>query len=450
MPSIWFKKIASEFRFQGFCFRQPFRSKTAHISLAAIFVALLLQGCGGGGTPGSPAPVIDFSKYRIGTAPDPLEVAPIFSDRFTDDPTANPTDFDYREVDSPSMIDDPGRNSETAPNSGICNSLLCDRYMLFYEATDNLGVNSIGLITSSEYDFDIILQDRTRLLQASDLPDLDFGGNIESALNATDPTVVLDKSNPYGTAGRYRMWLEGTYGAGGTLSAILTCESADGLTWSAPQLCTGLDLGPEFGNVSRIVDPDVVLVEDPAEQYRMIFEVIRNDGSAVLGMASSLDGIDWTVTDGVFTEDSAGPVFSGGPGAFDDGAIRSPSLGIERDEITDEILEWHLFYEGQPINFQIDNDSFIGYSNSTDGFSWSGYAIPVISPTSDLTQVEAFDSDDVKHPDIFMRVPDTFDPANNPEPDFSKFVLYYSGDPEFSGSGSVSAEVNRIGLATAE
>jgi len=49
----------------------------------------------------------------------------------------------------------------------------------------------------------------------------------------------------------------------------------------------------------------------------------------------------------------------------------------ERDEVTDDILGVaYLFYEGQPIDFLGNNDSFIGYSNSVDGFSWSGYAIP--------------------------------------------------------------------------
>jgi len=298
--------------------------------LSMVGICLFLQGCGGGGTPGAPTPVIDFSKHRSGVAPDPLAVVPIFEDRFTSNPSAVISDFDYMEVDSPSMLDDPGRLSETTPGSGICNSALCDRYMLFYEATDGIGGNSIGLITSDEYDFATLLQPRTQILQASDLPDVEFGGVLESALNATDPTVILDKGVPYGTPGRYRMWLEGNYGVSGLFSAVLTCESADGLTWSTPQLCTGLELGTEFGSVAKIVDPDVVLVNAPTEEYRMVFEVLKTDGSAVLGMASSLDGTSWTVTDGTFTELNAGPVFSGGPGSFDDGAIRSPGMAVRK------------------------------------------------------------------------------------------------------------------------
>ena len=271
---------------------------------------------------------------------------------------------------------------------------------------------------------------------------MEFSGTLEDAISVTDPTVVVDKSVPFGSPTRYRMWVEGVYGL--NLSAFLTCTSGDGESWTVPELCTGFELGPQFGTVSQVVDPDVVLVQEIGETYRMVFEVIRTDQSAVLGMATSLDGVNWTVTDGTFIETNAGPVFSGGPGAFDDGAVRSPGLGIERDPITDAILEWHLFYEGQPSDFLSNNDSLIGYSNSVNGFSWSGYAVPVITPTSDILQPSAFDTDDVKHPYIFVRTPD---PITDPLPDLNKLILYYSGDPEFSAGGT---DVNRIGVATAE
>ena len=284
---------------------------------------------------------------------------------------------------------------------------------------------------------------------AGDLPQVEFTqtGLFEDAIAVSDPSVIVDKGIPLGAAGRYRMWVEGVYSSAGNLSAILTTSSADGQNWEPPQLCVGLELGPQFGDVIRIVDADVVKVDEPGEAYRMIFEVIRSDLSSAFGMAttSDINGVNWTVTDGVFTGTEAGPVFSGGPGEFDDGSVQSPGLGIERND-TGDIVEWHLFYEGKPSDFLANNDSLIGYSNSVDGFSWSGYAVPVITATSDLIQPTAFDSDDVKHPDVLIRIPDP--PSTDPlvSSDLNRFILFYSGD-------SVSEdpnEVNRIGLGTAE
>ena len=410
-----------------------------------LFICLgIVSGCGGGGgTAGSPAPVIVFSKNR----PDPPNdfISPILNDRFTADPAAVSSDFDYFEVDSPCMVDDPGRIINDPATPGLCTS--CDRYMLFYEATDGATFeNSIGLVTSDEYNFDPILGSRTQVLTAAELPQLEFGGFLETAFNVTDPSVILDKSVPAGVSGRYLMWFEGTYGIAGLLSATLTCQSADGITWTTPALCIGLEVGPSFGDVFRISDPEVIQVSVGTEplEYRMVFEAVRTDGSAVIGMATSSNGLAWTVTDGALTGVDAGPIFSGGPGAFDDFAVRSPTFEIERDSL-DNIVEWHLFYEGQQLSS--DNDSFIGYSNSIDGFSWSGYAVPVISPSSDNFIPVTFDSDDVKHPHIALRDPD---PLTDFEPDLNRLLLYYSGDPQISdGSGSLE-EVNRIGLARSE
>ncbi len=418
----------------------PFKSSrlvaASRVGILSVLLAVgsLLSGCGGGGgTAGGPAPIIDFSKKR--DVLNPAIVVPLFQDRNTAGST-NPVDFDYLEVDSPSFVDDAGRPS--------------DRGMLFYEATDGNGTNSIGLVTSADYDdFSVPVINRAQVLVAGDLPQVEFTqtGLFEDAIAVSDPSVIVDKGVPLGAAGRYRMWIEGVYSSAGNLSAILTTSSADGQNWEPPQLCVGLELGPEFGDVIRIVDADVVKVDELGEAYRMIFEVIRSDLSSVFGMAttSDINGVNWTVTDGVLTGTSAGPVFSGGPGGFDDGSVQSPGLGIERNDNGD-IVEWHLFYEGKPSDFLANNDSLIGYSNSVDGFSWSGYAVPVITATSDLIQPTAFDSDDVKHPDVFIRIPDppSTDPLN--PADLHRFILYYSGDSVFEDPN----EVNRIGLGTAE
>ena len=46
------------------------------------------------------------------------------------------------------------------------------------------------------------------------------------------------------------------------------------------------------------------------------------------------------------------------------------------------LIEWMLFYEGARSG--TDNDTVIGYATSLDGYSWSGFQIPVLEPSSDL------------------------------------------------------------------
>ena len=184
--------------------------------LSALFiVGSMLSGCGGGGgTAGGPAPIIDFSKKRDFV--NPGIVVPLFQDRKTEG-SVNPADFDYLEVDSPSFVDDSGR---------------VDRSMLFYEATDDNPTNSIGLVTSTEYDdFGTPVINRDQVLVAGDLPQVEFTqtGLFEDAIAVSDPSVIVDKGIPLSppTVGRYRMWVEGVYSSAGNLSAILTTSSAE-------------------------------------------------------------------------------------------------------------------------------------------------------------------------------------------------------------------------------
>ena len=387
-----------------------------------LLTPLVLSGCGGAsGIPGPPAPVLDLSKHRdLSTN----RVEPILSDRQTASGSSTPTDFDYLEVDSPCVIDDDQRN---------------DRFMLFYEGIDGGQPDSaIGLVTSTEEDFELFTIDRTMVLSAANMPDLNVNGTLEQPFGAGDPTVLLDTSFAIGVDGRYRMWFEGTYGLVGLISAILTCTSGDGINWSTPVFCTGLEPGPAFGTVIRVSDPSVERTPVPTAPLQMAFEVGRIDGSSVIstviGMAFSTDGFDWTISDGILTGAPAGPVFTGGPGSFDNFSVRAPSIAREVDS-SGNLIEWHMFYEGLPFNPAIDNDSVIGYATSIDGFSWSGFLTAVLDPSSDLVAPPLFDSDDIKQPTVLLP---------EPEPNGPRFLLYYAGDPQVP---LISDEVNRIGLA---
>ena len=80
------------------------------LCLVLLGLSFTLAGCGGGGgTAGGPAPIIDFSKKR--SAVNPSQVVPLFQDRATEG-SVNPGDFDFLEVDSPSMVDDGARPAD--------------------------------------------------------------------------------------------------------------------------------------------------------------------------------------------------------------------------------------------------------------------------------------------------------------------------------------------------
>ncbi len=392
---------------------------------------LFLVSCGGSGTPPAPQPVIDFHKNR-----DVLgRVAPVLSDRATADPSSVPTDFDWMEVDSPCSVEDPSRFSVTG-----------DPNLLYYEATDGLNLTVIGLITSDEPTFDPIVLPRTVVMSPAQMPDLDDNGSLFSPYGAADPSVLYNSAIPIGSPGRYQMWFEGRYGTLGLISAILTCSSSDGVTWDAPVFCTGLEPGAAFGTVARVADPSVVRTNEVSDSYRMVFEVERSPGSvpfSLLGAAISDDGIAWTIRDGVLSGDPATPIFTGGPGSFDDYSIQAPSLLVEFAS-GGAVSEWVLFYEADGVAGL--NDTVIGFATSLDGYSWSGFNLAVLEPSSDLVPPPPlFDSDDLKHPAVIQ--PDNYpgfdlDPVTGVLTPIPRFWLYYTGDNEGSPS------VNRIGLAT--
>jgi len=406
---------------------QRVRICSISLMLAATAFFLVISGCGGAGTPPTPQPVLDLSKHR-----DPLtnRVEPVLSDRATADPVGSvPTDFDYYEVDSPSVIEDPSR----FPIFG-------DRFLLFYEGTDALLNYVIALVSSTEEDLDPLVIGRTVVMSPASMPDLIDNGTPIAPFGAADPTVIVNHSVLVNNPGRYQMWFEGTFGvnAFSLQSAILTCSSQDGITWTAPIFCTGLEPGALFGTVVRVADPSVLKTNEPSDAFRMAFEVERTDGSSVIGMAFSDDGIAWTIRDGVFNGPPAAPSFSGGPGTFDDFAVHAPTIAIEQDSLGN-LIEWMLFYEGARSG--TDNDTVIGYATSLDGYSWSGFQIPVLDPSSDLVSPPLFDSDDLKQPAVIQ-------PNNYPGTDingipYPRFLLYYVGDPDIPGD-----RINRIGLAS--
>jgi hypothetical protein len=378
---------------------------SARVALALASASLLpATGCGGDAGPsgpgggGGPLPVsgqIVYARDRNASG----QIAPILEE--------SAGGFDSGEVDSPAMAVDPSRPAG-------------DRFVLYYEAVGP-GGTVIGVVTSAEEDLIPIEISRTQVVGLG-AP----GGPYSFA--ATDPVVVVDKRAGQETT-RYKMWFEGRGGAGGQTSTILYGTSADGIAWSAFTPCTGLNA--TFASV-RVADPAVVL---DGTTYKMWFEAINAssggaDGPGRIGYAESSDGIAWVIKDAAGnTGAAAGPVFSPSGNPFDAYSVNSPSVVLDPGTGA----PYKLWYEAG--NQAGDVQSTIGYATSSNGLTWSRAALPVLSPSSDLTVPLPFDSGDLEHPSAWI---DVTIPAGTD----GHFMLWYTGDAEGS------ATPNRIGLAT--
>lgn len=340
--------------------------------------------------------------------------------------------FDELEVDSPSVVRDPAR-----PGG--------DRYMLFYEGTDAVGMPSIGLLTSAEPEFSSPVIDRDLVFAPTVTTLWEFG--------AADPTVIVDKrasENPeipsaVTPSKRYKMWFEALSGPLGGTSTIVYSEFVDDGTttgWSTPVAVTGLAdaLASVSFDAVRIVDPTVVLVNptDLADdRFLMWFEAVRSDGSSVIGFADSLDGIAWTVRDAANQSGVlASPLLLPRAGTIDGGSLSSPGAALEVDA-DGNVLRYHLWYEAQ-----LDlgtNDTTIGYARSTDLQFWERFSLAVLEPSSDSIVPLPFDSDDLKHPTALL--------VEAPDPgDDGPFLLWYAADEEDVGNTGAPTP-NRIGYA---
>lgn len=370
-----------------------------HSTAACLFTLLaLMSGCNGGGGGGSDAPpaVIDnqivFSANRN---PATAVITPVLPESGTN------MAFDSNEVDSPAVVVDSGR---------------VDKYLLYYEATNAGGVTTIGVVTSAEEDFDVLTVPRT---QAVGLGGPASGFNIA----ATDPCVIVDKTVPLNTPGRYHMWFEGRSGAGGMTSTIIHAISGDGVAWSNFAICTGLTA--TFASV-RIADPCVVIDSGVA---RMWFEAVNTtvaggaDGPSVIGYAESMNGLNWTV-------DPNTVFFMGAAGRFDAYSVGSPCVTLDENVPVGSTTRYRLWYEAADSPNATENT--IGVANSSNGLVWSNPILPIARPSSDSIVPLPFDSGDLEHPSVGIIVDSTT---------MQKiYLLYYTGDSENN------VTPNRIGL----
>jgi len=316
--------------------------------------------------------------------------------------------FESGEVDSPDMAIDKSRAAN-------------DKFMLFYEASDLSGTNTVGLVTSTEEDFSVHIIGRTQVIGLG-AP----GSGYETG--ATDPTVVVDIRLTE-TARRYKIWFEGR---NGSTSTIIYATSSDGITWTGFTKCTGLT--PSFGGV-RVADPSVLL---DSITYKMWFEAINStsggrDGAGVIGYAESTDGIAWTIKDASGNSGStAGPIFSPDAASpFNAYSVNAPSVLIDTSITPGVNGRFKLWYEAG--NSPAATENTIGYATSSDGLTWLRSTLPILIPSSDLKVPLPFDSGDLEHPTVAI----VYTIPVNIE---GHFLLWYTGD------GEGGASPNRIGL----
>ncbi|MCA8959857.1 MAG: hypothetical protein KDC38_05065 [Planctomycetes bacterium] len=370
--------------------------------IVIVGLASACGGGGGGGGAGVPAPSTDVDPgYDFGRNRDVTtgDVLPVLAE--------TGSGFDANEVDSPAIADDATRPAG-------------DRHLLYYEASDASGNSTIGVVSSDEEDFATLTISGVQVVPLGGVGSgYDFG--------ATDPSVVVDTSVPFGTVGRYRMWFEGRSGTGGIVSQIVTASSGDGVTWSGFTLCSGLVAN--FA-ATRVADPCVV--RDGAT-FRMWFEGI-DGSSSVIGYAESADGFAWTVRDAAGTTGAtADPVFiEGSAGSFDAAGVHAPAVVRDPSVTPGSPGAWLLFYEASDTLAATENT--LGVASSSDGLTWSDPTLPVLRPSSDSIVPLPFDSGDLEHPSVRI------DPGV-PVSEQGFILLYYTGD------GENGVTPNRIGLA---
>lgn len=244
--------------------------------------------------------------------------------------------------------------------------------------------------------------------------------SADSATGLDNPghAEVLYDADGFGITGGapFRIWYwtsDMTY----TLDDLHTAQSNDGIAWGNDQAITQNSSSPLITGISGTgwnrgtYGPACVLYQpgapnsgtDPWDYRFVMYYDGTSGGTESLGLAYSVDGIDWTAY-------ASSPVLPyGGSGAWD--AAFATFGTVFQDE-----NGYHLWYSGG----QSTSHEGIGYASSPDGFTWTKastnpiFAVGGSAPT--YRAGRAYTPDVILAPDGSLR-------------------MYYSGSPINSGSG---------------
>ena len=159
------------------------------------------------------------------------------------------------------------------------------------------------------------------------------------------PFVIYDGA-------QFVMWYAGKPDIGYGNSQIGRATSPDGINWTKYEENPVLTLGPEGEWDDIRIDPGPVIFDESG--YRMWYT--GYDGSIWrIGLATSQDGIDWTMFEG-------NPVSNEGPaGSWDDEGVAVSTVLFE-----ESIYKmWYVGYDGAHFR--------VGYTTSPDGMDWTKY-----------------------------------------------------------------------------
>jgi predicted GH43/DUF377 family glycosyl hydrolase len=230
-------------------------------------------------------------------------------------------------------------------------------FLMWYNAEDGMGIDRIGLATSS---------DGVSWTRYAQNPVLTEGSSSDwDRGSVNEAWVIYD-------GGLFKMWYSGETltSANPSRAQIATYQigyatSTDGIHWIKYSGNPVLTTGPSGSWDDKWVWRPIVL--STSSSWLMYYSGESKSGATGGGMARSTDGVHWTKT----TANIAVP-----KSTWDSSLLRPSGSGAsDVVKVNGGYLLWYSGWAGRDSPWQI------GFATSTDGLSWSPYADnPVIGP----------------------------------------------------------------------
>lgn len=202
---------------------------------------------------------------------------------------------------------------------GVSNATVAqvdDVYHLWYAGQDVDGTRRIGHATSSN-GADWTKHEANPVLEPG--PE---GSWDERGVRPGDVVLIEDE---------YHMWYTGANAAGTAQIGLAT--SPDGVAWTKFAGNPVLRVGATDSDALGVYRPGVLF---DGETYRMWYTGVGDDGVNRIGLATSVNGIDWV-------RDPDSPILDVGDSeAWDATAVMEPAVILDRPNAT-----YHLWYTGE-------------------------------------------------------------------------------------------------------